>query len=141
MSILNRENPFTKKPVIVLILWMICMVSGNLPAQDIPGFNSSNYAGISGIDLQPACIADMKYRLNQTYFRNTYDDPKLNISQASWWELGFGYARVLKTAGHHFLKGGIRMKIEAGIEALYLMATRLKYSWNNNDTLNLYNSD
>jgi outer membrane protein OmpA-like peptidoglycan-associated protein len=33
-------------------------------AQDIPGYRTSNYAGISGFDLNPASIADSRYKLD-----------------------------------------------------------------------------
>lgn len=33
-------------------------------SQNIPGYNVSNYAGISGIDLQPASIADNRYKFD-----------------------------------------------------------------------------
>src|SRR5437588_5822602 len=36
--------------------------------QDIPGYNTSNYAGVSGIDIQPASIADMRYKFDMTLF-------------------------------------------------------------------------
>ena len=39
-------------------------ISQTILAQDIPGYNMSNYAGVSGIDLQPASIADMRYKVD-----------------------------------------------------------------------------
>ena len=42
------------------------ILAKNLSAQDIPGYNTSNYAGVSGIDLQPASIADMRYKFDMT---------------------------------------------------------------------------
>src|SRR6185437_215294 len=49
-----------------LLIALIAIFSTSLSqiafAQDIPGYNMSNYAGVSGIDLQPASIADMRYK-------------------------------------------------------------------------------
>jgi hypothetical protein len=50
----------TKKLILFILLLYAKMASG----QDIPGYNSSNYAGVSGIDLQPASIADMRYAVD-----------------------------------------------------------------------------
>jgi len=41
--------------------------SGNTAsAQDFLGYSGSNYAGVSGIDLNPACIADNRYKFDMT---------------------------------------------------------------------------
>jgi len=215
-------------------------------AQDIPGYNMSNYAGVAGIDLQPACIADMRYKfdltivgagidfnnnyisaygkyirdgtffqnyignfqdhflnesttpvnkevglnayvqlpsfaitinrsisvaftcrlrtmlnidnvspqlahlmytdlnttdpLNQTYFNNTLNNNTFSINQMSWWEYGIDYAQVLYNQGNHLFKIGGRVKLEAGLEAAYLYASKFNYNWKNNDTLSLYNT-
>ena len=61
---------------IILPFAVLCFSKSN--AQDIPGYNISNYAGVSGIDLQPASIADMRYKLDITIagagfdFNNNY---------------------------------------------------------------------
>ena len=229
-----------------MIIFALPAFLSNVTAQDIPGYNMSNYAGVSGVDLQPASIADMRYKfditiigagidinnnyisakglyirngaiyqnyvgsfqsaflnentgpsykavglnayvqlpsiaysisknisvaftwrlrsllnidnlhpelahlmytglstndaVNQTYFNRTFNNNNFDISQMSWWEYGIDYAQVLKNEGHHFLKAGIRAKLEAGLEAAYLYASRLNYNWRNNDTLSLYNS-
>jgi len=218
----------------------------NINAQDIPGYNMSNYAGVSGVDVQPASIADMRYKWditvigagidinnnyisakgkyirnrevfqkydgnfqskyldentgpsykevgvnayvqlpsiaysfsknisvaftwrlrslldidnlspelahlmftglndqdpeNQKYFNSELKNTNFDISQMSWWEYGFDYAQVIKSEGHHFLKAGVRLKLEAGLEAAYIYAAHLDYNWKNNDTLSLYNS-
>jgi len=49
-----------------LILFLLFVLAKSATAQDIPGFDNSNYAGISGVFLQPACIADMRYQLDVT---------------------------------------------------------------------------
>ena len=49
---------------LLLFLSIICPALAY--SQDIPGYNSSNYAGVSGIDLQPASIADMRYKFDMT---------------------------------------------------------------------------
>src|ERR1700722_19020840 len=48
----------------ILFTFLVCFNFVN--GQDIPGYNMSNYAGVSGIDLQPASIADMRYKFDLT---------------------------------------------------------------------------
>ena len=48
-----------------LRLLLLCLLLAPFAnAQDIIGFSSSNYAGISGIDLNPASIADSRYKFD-----------------------------------------------------------------------------
>jgi len=229
-----------------LILIALILFSKTTSGQGIPGYNSSNYSGISGVDLQPACIADMRYAFDMTLFgfgvgvnnnyigvqskylldgsifktyndnfqshflyENTSSQPKsvgidqyiqlpsfalsisknisigftvrerslfnvdqlsetlahfsytglsntdptnksnfnhifgdnaFNINQMSWMEYGFHYAQVIIPKGPHFLKIGGAVKYEAGIEAAYIYASKLQYSWPNSDSLSLFNS-
>jgi outer membrane protein OmpA-like peptidoglycan-associated protein len=51
-----------------LLLFFCILCSQVSFAQDIPGYNNSNYAGISGVYLQPASIADMRYTFDMTLF-------------------------------------------------------------------------
>ena len=61
---------------IAILFELACITMAS--AQDIPGYNMSNYAGVSGIDIQPASIADMRYKLDITVvgagvdFNNNY---------------------------------------------------------------------
>src|ERR1700733_7660964 len=41
-------------------------LAANTYGQDMAGYSTSNYAGVSGIDLQPASIADMRYKFDMT---------------------------------------------------------------------------
>jgi hypothetical protein len=64
----------------------------SLFAQLFPGFNNSNYSGVSGIDLNPASISDNRLKLDinlaglEFDFRNNYvgfkGSPKFLISEA-----------------------------------------------------------
>jgi outer membrane protein OmpA-like peptidoglycan-associated protein len=46
---------------------LLCLFSlSATQAQDIPGYSTSNYAGISGFNLQPASIADNRYKFDMT---------------------------------------------------------------------------
>ncbi len=63
----------------IAILFELALITTTIAkAQDIPGYNMSNYAGVSGIDIQPASIADMRYKLDITVvgagidFNNNY---------------------------------------------------------------------
>jgi len=230
----------------LFILFIITSLSQNVRAQDIPGYDMSNYAGVSGIDLQPASIADMRYKVditlvgagidlnnnyiavngsgvrdgsifkpftgnfqNQFLYENTSatdkavglnaylqlpsvavsisknfsigfterirqlfnvdnvsyplahfiytgisdNDPTnllnfkqgltnngFNINQMAWREYGLDFALVIMKKGPHFLKVGVRPKLEEGIEAMYLYATNLDYDFINSDYLTLNNS-
>jgi len=230
-----------------LILIAFIFFSKATFGQGIPGYNNSNYAGISGVDLQPACIADMRYAFdmtlfgfgvgvnnnyigvqsshildgsifkpdtvhnfqkyymyentssqtksvgidqyvqlpsfaisitknisvgftarerslfnvdqlsetlahfsytglsntdpaNKSNFNHVFGDNAFNINQMSWMEYGFHYAQVIIPKGPHFLKIGGAVKYEAGIEAAYIYASKLQYSWPNSDSLSLFDS-
>ena len=233
---------FTK----VFIAFIFTILSGNAFAQDIPGYNMSNYAGVSGVDLQPASIADMRYKfdlelvgvgidLNNNYigvhgqslrdgslfkansndlqsqymYENTSagdkaigmnleaqlpsfavsfsknfsigftertrllfnidnvnyplahfiytglssNDPTnlenfnqgltnngFNINEMMWREYGLDFALVVLRKGPHFLKIGVRPKLEEGIESMYLYGSNLQYDFANSNYLSLYNS-
>jgi outer membrane protein OmpA-like peptidoglycan-associated protein len=49
------------KKIYRTLLLLVLFISSNLSAQDFPGYNTSNYAGISSIDIQPASIVDSRY--------------------------------------------------------------------------------
>lgn len=61
---------------ILLFLSIFFTISAN--AQDFLGYLNSNYAGVNGIDLQPASIVDNRYKLdilllaNNTCFQNNF---------------------------------------------------------------------
>jgi len=47
------------------ILWVLFLFTARLCAgQGMPGYNTSNYAGVSGIELNPSSIADMRYKVD-----------------------------------------------------------------------------
>src|SRR4051812_31422793 len=47
-----------------LLLLLILLIPALSKAQDIIGFNTGNYAGINGIDINPASIADSRYKFD-----------------------------------------------------------------------------
>ena len=47
---------------------VIIGLCGKSNAQDFLGFNSSNYAGVTGIDLQPASIVDNRMKVDISLF-------------------------------------------------------------------------
>ena len=47
-----------------LLYLLLILVSPVAKAQDIIGFNTGNYAGINGIDINPASIADSRYKFD-----------------------------------------------------------------------------
>ena len=47
-----------------LLFLLLLLLSPMVKAQDIMGFNTGNYAGISGIDINPASIADSRYKFD-----------------------------------------------------------------------------
>ncbi|RYD78090.1 MAG: OmpA family protein [Sphingobacteriales bacterium] len=48
----------------ILFCFLLTCFALQLHAQDIPGYNNSNYAGISGFHLNPASIADSRYKFD-----------------------------------------------------------------------------
>lgn len=52
-----------KKSIFLVSLFAL---TGFTQAQNFLGYANSNYAGVSGIDLQPASIADSRYRFDMT---------------------------------------------------------------------------
>ncbi|MCX6180903.1 MAG: DUF5723 family protein [Bacteroidetes bacterium] len=47
---------------LLLLLFVVIAFTSN--AQDFSGYTNSNYAGVNGIDLQPASIVDNRYKLD-----------------------------------------------------------------------------
>lgn len=219
-----------------------------LSGQNLPGFYSSNYAGISGVDLQPASIADNRFKLDillggatfgiynnyvglqhntlPYYFREagrensiyaqddftesylyTRNNSKnksvfahadislpsfmysidsknaigftwrarsmfnvdglspeladliytqleiedlwslrlknddLSIQSMTWAEYGAVYGRVLIDKEPHFLKAGARVKMLQGIQAGYMFIEGFEYSFANDDSLTVFETD
>ncbi len=52
--------------LITLICVMVFSIT-NVTAQDFLGFSNSNYAGVTGIDLQPASVVDSRYKLDVNF--------------------------------------------------------------------------
>jgi outer membrane protein OmpA-like peptidoglycan-associated protein len=50
------------------LFFALFLFSIGAQAQDYPGFNQSNYAGVSGIDLQPASIVDNRMKVDISLF-------------------------------------------------------------------------
>jgi len=57
----------TMRPTILLI-FCILLTSLSSVGQDLFGYRNSNYAGVSGIDLNPASIADSRYKADVNLF-------------------------------------------------------------------------
>jgi len=58
------------KRFLFAILLFICI---NTQAQDYLGYLNSNYAGVNGIDLQPASIVDNRYKLDIQLFSTSFN--------------------------------------------------------------------
>ena len=54
------------------VLLSVLLLSGTVYAQDFAGLRTSNYAGVSGIDLNPASIADSRYNLDINVFGGSF---------------------------------------------------------------------
>ncbi len=70
------------------IYFLLFILSFNANAQDFLGYLNSNYAGVNGIDLQPASIVDNRYKLdilllaNNSCFQNNFFHLKQGFMQA-----------------------------------------------------------
>ena len=49
-------------------IFLFSLFTGVLHAQDFIGYGTSNYSGVNGIDMQPASIADSRYKLDVNVF-------------------------------------------------------------------------
>jgi hypothetical protein len=71
-----------------VLLSLLIIISFNIKAQDFLGYLNSNYAGVNGIDLQPASIVDNRYKLdilllaNNSCFQNNFFYLKEGFMQA-----------------------------------------------------------
>lgn len=72
-----------------------------------------------------------------TQFGEEYSNPGLRINLLNYFELGFGYGRVLHNKGPHFLKGGGRLKLLSGLAGVSVYADSLRYSFLDDHTLSV----
>jgi len=59
---LTKTNLRFREILILFLLLLIGIKSAS--SQNMPGFNTGNYSGVTGIDLQPANIADNRYKID-----------------------------------------------------------------------------
>lgn len=52
----------------LLFMLILCGVSSKSTAQDFLGYINSNYAGVTGTDLQPASVVDSRYKVDVAIF-------------------------------------------------------------------------
>ncbi len=50
----------------IVIAFFLASIFQQVNAQDFLGYSNSNYAGVSGVDLNPASIADSRYKFDMT---------------------------------------------------------------------------
>jgi outer membrane protein OmpA-like peptidoglycan-associated protein len=84
--------------------FLVCLfILSRLSAQNIPGYCTSNYAGISGFNLQPASIADSRYKFDMTLFGGGF------IMYNNYLELTHGfYKEIIRPSGQDFADAYIR---------------------------------
>ena len=56
------------KRLLLILSIFVTIIFSNAAAQDFLGINTSNYAGISGVMLQPASIVDSRYKFDINLF-------------------------------------------------------------------------
>lgn len=67
------------------------------------------------------------YLLSSKLWNTTYQDQSARVNGMGWAEYGLHYATVLYTKGGDELNGGITLKIEQGMFAVYAKNTNLTY--------------
>ena len=69
---------------IAIHLVLLCLV--NVQAQDFLGFANSNYAGVSGIDLQPASVVDSRFKFDASLigFNLAFGNNYVGIKKAAF---------------------------------------------------------
>ena len=98
-----------------------------------------NYVNIDGVDKDLYQLAYNSLAYPALYNVNLYNK-QLSIQTMSWMEYAFGYGRVLKDDGDHFLKVGGRVKALSGFQSAYLYVKDLKYQANSDSTISLDNA-
>lgn len=65
----------------------------------------------------------------------------LSVQTMSWAEYAANYARVVYDKEDHFLKAGVTVKLLQGLQSAYMFVDNLTYSFENSDTMSIFESD
>lgn len=117
-----------------LLLFSVCFFALHVSAQEMLGIRNSNYAGLTGLGLNPSSIADSRLRVDISLlnFGITFENDYLFIPEKNLSFLGFGNVVDRVEAKEYlddFLRGEADLKnlfVEAGIMGPGLMFTGKK---------------
>lgn len=96
-----------------------------------------NYVNVDGVDQELAELIVYGFD-NPPQFNQPYSNRRLSINAASWAEIGFTYAAVLRYGAEHYLSAGIRPKLLFGLAAVHVDLSTAEYSVPNDSIIQLY---
>jgi Family of unknown function (DUF5723) len=96
-----------------------------------------NYVNVDGVDQELAELIAFGFD-NPPQFNRDYSNRRLSINAASWGEIGFTYAAVLRYGAEHYLSAGIRPKLLLGLAAVHVDLSDASYSVPNDSIIQLY---
>lgn len=98
------------------------------------------YFNIDGLGSPLAQLSTNNLKV-QDLWKMDIQNKSLSIQTMSWAEYDANYARVLYDKEQHFFKAGVTVKLLQGLQSAYMFANDLNYSFQNNDTMSVFNSD
>lgn len=98
-----------------------------------------NYINIDGVSQELSKLALEQFKYPSLWVQNL-QNKNLSIQEMSWAEYGLTFAHVFKEDNQHYFKGGATVKLLQGIQSAFLFVNDLKYNFQTDTTLSLFNS-
>ncbi len=98
-----------------------------------------NYINIDGVSQELSKLAFEEFKYPSLWVQNL-ENKNLSIQEMSWAEYGLTFAHVFKEDNQHYFKGGATAKLLQGIQSAYVFVNDLKYNFQTDTTLSLFNS-
>lgn len=100
-----------------------------------------NFVNVDGIESKFAKLIYEGFDYPDFWIQNIQNDAAISVQTMSWMEYGFNYAQVVMDEEEHFVKVGGRIKILQGLQSAYVYIPKLKYSVQNEDTLDVFKTE
>ena len=110
--------------------FMMCLNPQTAVALNI---NVRSYLNMRNLSHDLADIIFYDFPENRL-LNNSLNAKNINITQASWIEYAFTFAKVIEDKKEHFFKAGVSPKLLQGIDAAYLQINELDYYQSTSDT-------
>lgn len=98
-----------------------------------------NYVNIDGVSPELAKLSYEEYKYPTLWVTNLANK-NLSIQEMSWAEYGLTFAHVFKEDNEHYFKAGATVKLLQGIQSAYVFVKDLKYNFQTDTTLSLFES-